>query len=160
MESVSELREIPGYERWLISPCGDVFKKVGKGLKKVKPYIDNNGYLAIRLRTLEGKQKFQNIHRLVALAYIGPCPAGREVAHWDGNKLNNAVINLRYATRQENMRDKRRHGVKSKLTIEDARVIRERLKTETATNIAREYGTSIELISQIGLGKVWQEWVN
>ena len=50
-------------------------------------------------------------HRLVALAFLGPSPFPRaHVAHYDGDKTNNHVPNLRWATPAENEADKRRHG--------------------------------------------------
>jgi hypothetical protein len=50
------------------------------------------------------------VHALVARAFIGPVPEGKEVAHWDGSRTRNRLSNLRYATRAENVADKRRHG--------------------------------------------------
>lgn len=43
------------------------------------------------------------IHRIVAAAFIGPCPLGKEVNHKDGNRLNPALTNLEYVTRKENV---------------------------------------------------------
>ncbi len=49
-------------------------------------------------------------HRAIAEAFI-PNPENKpDVAHWDGNGLNNEVTNLRWATEKENMADKKRHG--------------------------------------------------
>jgi hypothetical protein len=61
--------------------------------------------------TLAEPRKKRYVHDLVAEAFVGDRPVGRPyVAHWDGNGLNNAVTNLRYATNAENMADKIRHG--------------------------------------------------
>jgi hypothetical protein len=50
--------------------------------------------------------KYKTIHRLVALAWI-PNPEGKPcVDHEDGNKLNNHISNLRWATRSENQWNK------------------------------------------------------
>ncbi len=65
------------------------------------------------------------VHRLVALAFIGPCPEGYEVMHLNGNKLDNRPDNLQYGTHLENMHDIYRQGGKlSKLTEEDVHQIR------------------------------------
>jgi hypothetical protein len=52
----------------------------------------------------------RTVHSVVAEAFLGPCPPGLEVLHRDGNGMNNAVGNLSYGTRGENMLDRVRHG--------------------------------------------------
>jgi len=44
------------------------------------------------------------LHRLVAGAFIGPCPDGHEVNHKDGDPSNNSVTNLEYVTPKENVK--------------------------------------------------------
>src|SRR5688500_4928598 len=43
-----------------------------------------------------GETVQERIHRLVLMAFVGPCPAGMEGCHNDGNPLNNALDNLRW----------------------------------------------------------------
>jgi hypothetical protein len=50
------------------------------------------------------------VHHLVLEAFVGPRPAGHEAAHGDGDKTNNALANLRWATPKENAADRYRHG--------------------------------------------------
>jgi hypothetical protein len=50
------------------------------------------------------------VHKLVAEAFLGPCPPGQQVRHLDGNNQNNAATNLTYGTKRENELDKMRHG--------------------------------------------------
>lgn len=70
----------------------------------------HGGYLAVNLRVgARGKTVF--LHRLICEAFHGPQPTpDHEVAHFDGDRLNNAATNLRWATRIENAADKDRHG--------------------------------------------------
>jgi hypothetical protein len=60
------------------------------------------GYLKCGLRR-EGKTRTHFAHRIAARAFLGPAPEGREdVNHKDGNKRNNHISNLEWASRQEN----------------------------------------------------------
>lgn len=58
-----------------------------------------------------GVRKSKLVHCLVAEAFIGPCPAGKEVNHKDGVKANNTPENLEYLTRPENLRHAERMGL-------------------------------------------------
>jgi hypothetical protein len=58
------------------------------------------------------------------LAFVGPRPPGLEIRHLDGDPGNNALNNLRYGTRSENLVDKSYHGQR-KLTIAGVKEIRE-----------------------------------
>lgn len=52
----------------------------------------------------------QFVHRMVAAAFIGPCPDGMEVCHNNGDPSDNRLTNLRYGTRSDNIRDRIMHG--------------------------------------------------
>jgi hypothetical protein len=58
-----------------------------------------------------GKQRTWNVHRLVAAAFLGPCPPRMVVCHGPGGPGDNRVANLRYASQSENCStDKLRDG--------------------------------------------------
>lgn len=64
----------------------------------------------IHLRHNHATSVTTSVHRLVALAFIGPCPEGMEVLHINGEPDDNRLENLRYGTRAENVADTIRHG--------------------------------------------------
>jgi len=107
-----EWRDAPRYEgRYQVSNDGRVRSLIaqrGSGVLKAAP--TDAGYRRVNLYYDVGKYKSRLVHTLVAEAFIGPCPAGMEVCHRDGKKDNNAVTNLYYGTRSQNMLDKVRHG--------------------------------------------------
>ncbi|MCL4876179.1 MAG: HNH endonuclease [Anaerolineae bacterium] len=63
--------------------------------------INTCGYPVVTLTIQRGERKFP-IHRLVARAFLGPCPEGLEVHPLDGVRTHSQ--NLRYVTRAENLR--------------------------------------------------------
>lgn len=59
------------------------------------------GYPSIET-SVKGKKRRYSVHRLIAMAFLGPCPPGMEVNHKDGVKTNNHIGNLEYVTSSEN----------------------------------------------------------
>jgi hypothetical protein len=108
-------KPIPGYEGlYQVSENGEVLsaRRATTRGGLLRRYPDGLGYLYVTL-TREGAQKRFAVHRLVALSFIGPCPAGQEVRHLDGNSANPSLANLAYGTHTENMQDMVRHGTSS-----------------------------------------------
>jgi hypothetical protein len=54
----------------------------------------------------------RTVHSLVLEAFKGPRPSGMEALHWDDNKSNNALSNLRWGTVYENQADMARNNVR------------------------------------------------
>lgn len=81
-----------------------------------KPSLVRHGYLNIGIAKPGVPPRTYLVHQLVLAAFVGPCPEGLEVLHWDDNHGNNHLANLRYGTRSDNMRDAIRNGT-SNLTV-------------------------------------------
>lgn len=73
------------------------------------PSGPNKRYLAVSL-SKGGIGTKVLVHRVVAAAWLGPCPDGHEVCHGPNGQRDNSVSNLRYDTRQNNGLDRRRDG--------------------------------------------------
>lgn len=63
-----------------------------------------SGYLYAGL-WFDGHLKQCRVHRLVLAAFVGPCPEGMECLHGPGGAQDNRLSNIRWGTREENMRD-------------------------------------------------------
>lgn len=76
------------------------------------PYINDNGYLIVGIYDSQVKYSVQHrVHRLVAEAFLPNPENKRTVNHIDGNKLNNRVENLEWATHKENHDHARNTGL-------------------------------------------------
>lgn len=109
---MTEWLPVPGYEGlYQVSDDGQVLSAPRATTRGglLKYVYDSHGYPGVTL-TRDGIQKRFGVHRLVALAFIGPRPDGLEIRHLDGNVANPAASNLAYGTHGENMTDKARHG--------------------------------------------------
>ena len=73
--------------------------------KELKPKIDKYGYETVVL-TKNGKRKNYTVHKLVALAFLPNFKNKETINHIDGNKRNNNVNNLEWATMKENQQHK------------------------------------------------------
>lgn len=96
--------DIRGFEGiYQVSSLGNIksFKKVNGG-KILSNKNSKGGYLSIILCKGD-KRRCTRVHRLVAESFI-PNPYKKpQINHIDGNKQNNNVNNLEWATRRENM---------------------------------------------------------
>ena len=103
----------PGYH---VSSHGRVASQLrGPGSWRLLKACPNNvGYLSVKV-PVNGDHKTAFVHRLVAFAFLPPQPTPKhEVNHKDGNKLNNAWVNLRDVDAHTNAANKHRARSDSK----------------------------------------------
>lgn len=99
---------VVGYEElYKVSSLGRVYSNY---YNKIMRPTKCSGYLAVILRK-DKIPKLKQVHRLVAEAFVENPEVKSEVNHKDGNKTNNHVDNLEWATRSENQR----HAIKTGL---------------------------------------------
>lgn len=139
-----------------------------RGARILRPYR-RNGYPSVVLCGAGVGRVWKSVHVLVLEAFVGPRPTGHHGAHGDGNPINNAVENLRWATPSENNADKAMHGTQyrgesvgsSKLTADDVRKLRD-LRAAGVKNceLTRRFGVCRNTISNITSGRTWRTVVD
>ncbi len=133
-------------------------------------------YVGIRLQGKDRRRSFL-VHRLVARAFLGPCPLGKEVNHKNGIKSDNRIENLEYVTRAQNIRHSFDTGLRefvcriqpekalkigeqngrAKLTEGDVRTIREAHKDGAVPKVlASRFGVCVSTIWNIVSRKQWR----
>lgn len=127
-----------------VSRCGLKYKRKLKG-QILSTSVCSNGYVLVHL----GTKRTTTVHALVARAFKGPRPAKYDVAHQDGNKINNIPSNLKYKTRTDNNYDHRRLG-RTKLSAEAIHfILLHKKKYGIGAHLARRFGVSKTTISRI-----------
>lgn len=105
---MEEWRDIPFTNgEYQVSRTGKV--RTAKTGRILKPCIDQRGYERVCLFK-ENRGKRYRVHRLVAISFIPNPHEKQQVNHKDGNKRNNSVENLEWATNVENMHHSRENG--------------------------------------------------
>lgn len=157
-------RPIVGFEQlYEVSSHGAVRKLSGRVLKQSP---DSRGYLKVWL-IKDGKGYCPKVHRMVAAAFLGPCPVGLEVNHKDGDKRSNAYVNLEYVTHRENVRHAFEGGMykygterQDVVLNEDlVRKIRQEWRPRTrgygVVVLSRKYGVGIGALKAALLRRTW-----
>ena len=98
-------------------------------------------------------------HSMVCAAFHGPRPPGKQVAHYNDQKLDNRATNLRWATPPEQGEDMIRNdrsprgerNPSAKLTAEDVREIRQLYASgeHSQRGLARMFGVTQGAIFQM-----------
>ena len=113
--------EIPDWPSYGISKDGQVRRikagvqgaVLGRVLKN--QMHSKRGYLQVRLNQSPKSQTF-DLHRLVALTFLGPTPEGMQICHNNGTKTDCRLENLRFDTVSANHMDKVVHGTSNRGT--------------------------------------------
>lgn len=116
-------KDIHGYEGlYQISNLGNVktlhygqkvsnnhWKETSSRLLKQK--TSTSGYQRVELYKKDSRKCFY-VHRLVAMAFLDNPENKPQINHKDGNKLNNCVDNLEWATSSENLKHAAQTGLR------------------------------------------------
>jgi hypothetical protein len=164
----SQWKEIPGFTNYYASIDG----KIVSGPRWHRPnwnVLKPCECLQYSTVALDGKTQY--VHRLVLLTFGGPPTSGQEVNHKDGDKRNNAIDNLEWVTRSENMQHAVANGLFSlpcgihvgmrnpnaKLTAKDVGDIRAAKGKVTVHDIIFSYGISRTQVYRLWRGEQWAD---
>jgi hypothetical protein len=164
-----EWRAVVGLEGWYeVSSHGRVRRVMpAKGTVVgtiIKPTLSTRDRIQVTL-SRNGKQKTYPVHRLVASAFLGPCPDDKETNHIDYDHKNNRADNLEYITRQENMTHSYQHGhaltaVKGSASpntkLTEADVIAIRQSPLKRADVATLYGIAAVTVKHIRARRSWR----
>lgn len=117
-------RPVAGYEGlYEVSNTGEIRSIARKGTRGgiLTQSASNQKHYAHVLLTKGCKHKTASVHRIVAQAWLLNPEHKEQVNHIDGNKLNNRIENLEWATASENMRHAIRTGLKDMSVAIDAK---------------------------------------
>ena len=168
IDDKEEWRDVEGYEGlYQVSTLGNVRSRHSGEWRPLKKAVGKDDYFTVRL-CRNGKTKAFKAHRLVAMAFL-PNPNNLPIVeHRDDNKLNCHVDNLFWSTYESNNRHsaKYRHfckGVRvntAKLTENDVKFIRGNYKPRDkkygAVPLSKKFGTSLNTIISVALGKTYK----
>jgi len=166
-ENWMPVANFPWYE---VSSLGRLRRTVSTTCSKagtiISGHVGKHGYRYFNA-TLNGRRKTLKIHRLVCEAFHGPAPSPKHcVAHGDGDCLNNAASNLRWATTKENHEDRRLHGThptgslnpRAVLSENDVISIRRIYQSGgmTTYQLGERYGVNASVIQKLLKRETWK----
>ncbi len=129
------------------------------------------GYLGVLLwvnaRKAGERQRSVKVHRLVLESFTGTKNPGMHVAHNDGNRKNNVLTNLRWATISDNFQDRKKHGTstvrkgvpRDKLTESQVKEILELVHEHgfSSRKIGKMFDVDPSNIDHIRNGRTWKK---
>lgn len=98
-------RQLNSFPDYSVSSCGNVRRNAGSpkcaSNRVLKQSSYHNGYRRVSICS-QGKARYCLVHRLIAEAFIPNPHSKPQVNHRDGDRTNNRVENLEWATNAEN----------------------------------------------------------
>jgi hypothetical protein len=166
--------DIPGWPDYQAGDDGSIWSRKRRGpgyyrndeWKPLNPYASRKSkytlYYRVNLSKIGYAPRKVHVHDLILETFVCPCPPGMECLHYDGNGLNNHLINLSWGTHLENSVDQIRHGRSSPgekngfawLTEDMVEEIRE--SSETTAELARQMGVDWRTIDRVRRRESWK----
>lgn len=173
-EKWKDISEFPGYQvsnlgkvRSFWNSTGGIIKSsfIDKTYILLRPKTKKSGHREVRLK-INGEKKYKDfcVHRLVLVAFVGPCPEKMECCHNNGDAGDNRLVNLRWDTHSNNCKDAVAHGTahrgeangNSILTLKNVTEIRKfDYSKATHKEIAKIFNVSSSTIKDVVNGRTW-----
>jgi hypothetical protein len=155
---VSDQGRVRSLDREVPNGRGGVLRLKGKELRwRINPH--RGGYATVA-PCRAGRNSWCYVHLLVLEAFVGPCPDGMQAAHGDGDVMNNALSNLRWATPPDNANDRKLHGTNRNmpysLTDEQVVEIKRRYRRGLGVQLGAEFGITNKMVWNIMHGKSYK----
>ncbi len=161
-------RSVVGFEdKYQVSNLGRV-RKIQDGVL-VSQHLNPDGYTELALWH-EGRNHYFKVHTLVAAAFLGPRPLGKEVNHIDLVRSNNKASNLEYLSHAQNLAHSSANGSKfgargerhgqAVLTRQDVIRIREARRSgyfSSYAEMSRSLNIPYHLVYRVARGIFWRE---
>ncbi len=152
-------KPIPGWEGlYDVTDDGRVWSRRSQIF--LSPSFNSAGYPHVGL-SRSNKCRHFTIHRLVLLAFVGPCPEGMECCHKNHSPSDNRLPNLRWDTKAANLVERdTRAGIRGRAKLGPANVLALRLEYSrgglTQEALAARYGVSLNPIHRALHGQSWK----
>lgn len=161
-----EFRQVSIATGYQITNVGTLWSDRSGRLKQLNPSTSPKGYFRVTFPSADGRKRTAFIHSLVLTAFVGPRPTGMVCCHWNGDKKDNRVENLRWDTVKANAEDGKRldehacvEGVNNPRAIlseSDVSEIKKRISDGMpSVEIAEKFGATVLMISKIKCGRSW-----
>lgn len=169
-----EYRDIPGFPGYRVGNDASVWSCLRNS--GAHGWFQSDNWRRLKLRQSKRTRRYRAtlyrdriglmyyVHRLVLMAFVGPCPEGMEACHNNGDVTDNHPSNLRWDTRKNNHADKWLHGTQQageqhpRALLDEASVrsIREmRANGRSLKDIAREFGIAPCTVSAVANRRLW-----
>lgn len=158
-------RPVVGFDgRYDVSSLGRV-RNVRTGHIKKSCKKLTGEYRLMSLCPLGGRSRAYSLHRIVASAFLGPCPEGLQCAHLNGDPSDNRAANLAYVTAKQNNAHKHLHGTAqhgerhhaARLTNTVVLQLRQRARDgEDIIPLAKEFGFERSAVCDAIVGRTWR----
>lgn len=137
---------------------------------QLKPSLagKGKGHWSVSIR-INGRTRRVYVHTLVLTTFVGPRPTGMEACHNSGDRDDNRLANLRWDTRQANVRDAEDHGQRMHPVLPGEKNGRAKLSSDQANEIrrmsiagisrselSRRFGVTRAVVRKIATGMAWK----